>query len=196
MITTLATLKARLGLEDADVKDDALLTQFLQYITGRFDNECNRVFGYTLNAVEEFEGDETEIRVRCFPIDEVQPITFLYRQRASDGWLTPNVSDYIVRRGCVISLVDRMADWKAQATVTYSGGYLLPDGSSPSQASVPLPADLQYAAVEQMAWMYQNRSRLGITSMTGEHGSFAQIPKLDLLPNVAQILSRYERIVA
>ncbi len=42
MLTTLSTLKSRLGLTEFDVKDDAILTNALNAVSTRFDKESNR----------------------------------------------------------------------------------------------------------------------------------------------------------
>lgn len=190
MLTTLATVKARLGIQDSDVKDDALLTQFIALVSARFENDCNRTFTGAPNVTEEFEGDETEIRVARYPIDETAAITFDLQASAVTGWEAQASVDYIVRKGCVISLSAKLATWRTKARVTYTGGYALPDDTGVGPA---LPDDLQYAAVEQVAYVFQNKDRLGISSMSGQGGSINQFSKLDLLPSVAATLAKYER---
>lgn len=202
MLTQLATVKTRLGIQTADVTDDAILTNAILAVSARFENDCNRTFGYAQNVIEEFGGDETEIRCRFYPIDLTQAITFQFLQTLQTnssqptGWQSPtDPPDYIVRRDCVISLSSQLADWRSQARVTYSGGYILPDGSSAAGATVPLPDDLQQSAVEQVCYWYQNRNRLGLVAVSGEGGSISQYAQLDLLPSVKAVLRNYIRWV-
>ncbi len=201
MLTTLPAIKSRLALDDSDVRDDALLTNFIALASARFENECNRKFGYAQNVADEFQGDETELRLSRYPLDETQPITF---QRLSTlnaqssiaaGWQQVPEAEFVLRRGCVISLVSKIGRWQGQIRMTYSGGYLLPDavGPVPPPGVPSLPDDLQFAAVEQIAYWYQNKDRLGIVTVTAEGGSLQQFPKLDLLPFVDYTLARYER---
>ncbi len=197
MLTTLAAIKGRLGIGDFDVKDDVLLTNFLALTSARFENECNRSFGYRLNEVDEFQADETELRVKRYPIDEAQPISFLRLSKASEGWQTVAGAEYVLRRGCVISLVSEIGRWKEQSRVTYSGGYWLPDSAGVQPAGCPLlPDDVQQAAVEQIAYLYQNKDRLGLTDISAEGGRIHQFNTLDLLPSVAAVLAKYERWMA
>src|SRR5438876_2490735 len=108
MLTTLPTLKSRLGIDAFDVKDDAVLTNFIQLVSARFENECNRKFGYAQNTVDEFQGDETELRVARFPLDETQAITFTRLTRAAEGWQAASDAEYVLRQGCVISLLSEI----------------------------------------------------------------------------------------
>ena len=76
MLTSLSNLKARLNLADADVQDDAFLSSLLALVSARFERECNRSFAYLDNATDDFPGDELELRVSRYPIDESVPIAF------------------------------------------------------------------------------------------------------------------------
>src|SRR6266403_1855453 len=134
MLTQLTTIKSRLSLAEFDIKDDVLLTNFIALVSARFENDCNRLFGYKLNEADEFQADETELRVRRYPIDEAQPITFqklstLNSQLStpSSGWQIVTDAEYILLRGCVISLISEIGRWKEQLRVTYTGGLFLPD---------------------------------------------------------------------
>jgi len=195
MLTTLPTLKTRLGIDAFDVKDDAVLTNFILSVSARFENECNRKFGYVQNTVDEFQADETELCLSRFPIDETQPITFSRLTRASDGWQAVTEADYVLRRGCVISLVFELGAEKEQLRVQYSGGYVLP-GNTVGAGQTALPDDLQQSCVEQCAWLFQNKDRLGLTMIAQEGGRIQQFGELDLLPSVKAVLARYERWMA
>lgn len=198
MLTTLSAVKARLKLATSDVVDDDLLTSFIAAISARFENDCNRTFGYG-QQLDEFEGDETELRVSRYPIDASQAITFDLLTRQSEGWQNVVTAEYVLRRGCVISLLSVLGGWKQNLRVTFYGGFILPDADADQQAAlaaagVPaLPDDLSGACVEQIAWLYQNKDRLGVVSQSGQGGAFSQFNKLDLLPNVQAVLDRYER---
>src|SRR5258708_20269544 len=137
MLTTLPAIKSRLALDDSDVRDDALLTNFIALASARFENECNRKFGYAQNVADEFQGDETELRLSRYPLDETQPITF---QRLSTlnaqssiaaGWQQVPEAEFVLRRGCVISLVSKISRWHGQIRITYPSRYLLPYALSP-----------------------------------------------------------------
>lgn len=191
MLTTLAKVKARLGIQDSDVKDDDLLTSFIGLITGRFEIECNRTFGYG-QTTEEFHADEMELRVARYPIDTAQAISFQLLTRSADGWqaITP-APNYIIRQNCVISLESQTGASRAQLRVNYYGGYLLPDGTT--AGTVALPNEVEQAAIEQVVYQYQNKDRLGVGSVSGQGGAITNTGKLDLLAHVQAVLSRYVR---
>jgi hypothetical protein len=192
MLTTLTTLKARLGIDTFDVKDDAVLTSFIQLVSARFENECNRKFGYAQNTVDEFQGDEMELRVSRFPIDETQLISFSRLTKASEGWQAVTDAEYVLRHGCVVSLLSEIGREQEQLRVQYSGGYVLP-GNTVGAGQVALPDDLQQSCVEQCAWLFQNKDRLGMVVIAQEGGRIQQFGELDLLPSVKAALGRYER---
>ena len=199
MLTSLATVKARIGVQNYDVIDDATLTNAIAGVSARFQNECNRIFGFTIGQQDEFEGDETELRVTIYPIVPGSISLFEVKQNETDGFISqdPTQFEFVVRKNCIISLVERLGEWKNVLRVTYNGGYILPDGTSPTPPAGPtppnLPDDLQAAAVEQVTYWYQNRNRLGLTAVSGEGGSVSQFAQLDLLPTVRAALKNYVR---
>jgi len=186
---TLSTLKSRLSLPDSDVLDDALLQVTLAAVIARFDRETNRTLAYSAAAIYEFQADSTEIIPDHLPITAVA--SFETKSDEASGW-TPCVAEYLIRRATVISLPAALGSASDLARVTYSGGYV----------SGAFPSDLAFAAQEQCAYWYQNRHRVGLTSVSSDAGSIQQFAaaggigqQLDLLPSVRQTLNRYTRNV-
>lgn len=197
MLTELCTIKTRLGLKDSDVVDDAILTNALAAVSARFENFCNRKFGRTVAAQDEFQGDETELRLSIYPVEAVT--LFEMKANETDGFVAvdPSQFEFVIRKNCILSLVQRLGTTRQVVRVTYTGGFVLPadqndDGSVPA-GQTALPADLEQACVEQVAYWYQNRSRLGLVSISGEGGSISQYAQLDLLPSVKAVCKKYER---
>ncbi len=193
MLTQLSTVKARLGLSEFEVKDDALLTSAIQAISARFDKECRRTLARTVDATQEFNADETEIRVACYPLETVT--RFELKRNETEGWLVQASPEHLLRGNCVISLPDPLGTSGELARVTYTGGYVLPGDS---RAGVPpatpsLPADLEQAAIEQVVFWYQNRDRVGVVRLWPKGGTYEQFADLDLLPQVRAVLRHYER---
>jgi hypothetical protein len=58
-----------------------------------------------------------------------------------------------------------------------------------------LPDDLEQACIEQVAYWYQRRSQLGLVSSSSGDNIFQQFQTSDILPQVAAVLSHYERWV-
>jgi len=92
------------------------------------------------------------------------------RLRNPPRWQEKTGTDYVIRSGCIISLLSPLfyfpsSTSPALARVTYTGGYLLP-GSPPPDPPVAacqgLPDDLEQACVEQVAYWFQNREHLGL----------------------------------
>ena len=193
-LTQLATVKARLGIEAFDTKDDQILANAILAISARFEQEANRSFALATNATHEFAADETEIRVPSYPVAAGSVSLFEIKSSEADGWEAQANVDFLVRHECVISLPGPLGARQQQARVTYSGGYVLP-GFAAGAGQLALPDDLEQSCVEQVAWWYQRRNQLGIVSLGGQGGSLRNFPQLDLLPNVKAVLKKYERFV-
>ena len=193
MLTQLSTIKSRLGIDDFNVQFDALLTNAINSVSARFDKETNRTLARTVSATFEFSADDLEISVPCYPIESVTK--FETKTSESAGWIEQTGVEYLFRKGCIISLaksVQRQVSRGGIARVTYTGGYLLP-GSADVPSATRLPSDLEQAAVEQVAYWFQNREALGLTRLWPHAGTYEQFSGLDLLPSVETTLKRYRR---
>ena len=76
--------------------------------------------------------------------------------------------------------------------MTYTGGYVLP-GTTPGAGQVALPADLESAAVEQVAAWFQQRDRLGLIRYWPSGGTFLVFAQLPLLAQVTAALRPHQR---
>ena len=195
MLTQLTTLKSRLSILDTDTTQDALLASAIQAVSARFDTETNRTLRRTVDFRQEFDADTTEIIAACFPIETVTK--FELKTSEASGWIEQPLPDFLLRSGCVISL---SAPFSAQcssqslARVTYTAGYVLP-GATDIPDATRLPADLEQAAVEQVAFWFQTRDHVGVNRQWPKGGTFETFPDLDLLPSVRAVLGRYRRLV-
>ena len=188
LLAQLTTIKTRLGI--TDTTDDTLLTNLIEFASARFERETNRSLERAAATTEEFSADQTEILVARFPLETVA--SFHLKENETDGWVLQSSIDYLIRRACVISLTAPIGTKYEQARVTFTGGLVLP-GTTPGAGQAALPDDLEHACVEQVAYWYQNRHRLGLLSMPAEGRTFFNIAQIDLLPQVASILKRHER---
>jgi hypothetical protein len=80
------------------------------------------------------------------------------------------------------------------ARVTYTGGYVMP-GTNPAPGQMALPADLESAAVEQVAAWYQQRDKLGLIRYWPSGGTYLVLSQLPLLPQVTAALRPHRRWV-
>ena len=187
MLTTLESLRTRLNLLVTDYDD--ILTQFLLAAGAHFNKKCNRIFGRA-ETTEEFTADETEILPVYYPVGIIEG--FQIKSSEGEDWVNVDNVEYLVRRGCVISLPRPLGTWRQQARVFYFGGYYLPDDPNyPSDN--PLPDDLQQAALEQVAAWFLNRDKLGLIRQWPHGGVYEVFSKLPLLPWVESVLPRYRR---
>jgi hypothetical protein len=200
MLTTLSTLKTRLAIDQADPQHDVVLTNALRALSARFDKETNRTLARTENATFEFDPRDTELSPPCYPIESVTK--FETKTSEASGWqeVAP-APDFLLRSSCIISLGaplnPQLSPLSPQlARVTYSGGYLLPgDGSQLSTLNFQLPSDLEQAAVEQIAYWFQNRDRLGLKTFWPSGDAYRQFAALDLLAPVQAVLSHHRRLL-
>jgi hypothetical protein len=190
MLTQLSTVKERLGLAELETAFDPLLTRAIQAVSAWFDHRCNRSFAREVDAVHEFPADETELRPPCYPIESVS--RFELKSDEINGWVVQPDTRFLLRRRCVISLPTRLSTYLDQARVIYTGGYVLP-GHTPGPGQFPLPADLEHAAIEQVAYWFQNRDKIGLVRIWEYHATYRQFAEFELLPSVQAVLRKYER---
>lgn len=192
MLTQLATIKARLAILEPDTSNDVLLTNAIKAVSARFDSECNRTFARTENCSYEFPADALEICCFCFPIETIA--RFELKTSENAGWIEQTGVDHLVRNDCIISLAAALGSYRAQGRVIYTGGYVLPGGAT-ATGQKALPADLEQAAIEQVAFWFQNRDRLGLQRVWDYHATYRQFADLDLLQGVRAVLEKYARIM-
>jgi hypothetical protein len=192
MLTTLEKLKARLKIETADTADDTQLQAFCKLVSARFARECRRTFERSAVATHTFRADETQILPDRYPIESVS--AWAVKGDEDTGWETQTNVDYLIGPAAAsLELASPLGSSSEIARVTFAGGYVLP-GATPGTGQTALPDDLEQACIEQTIYIWQNRNRLGLVSMSGEGGSIAQFAKLDLLPLVASTLAQHVRL--
>jgi len=193
MLSTLSSVKARLAIPALTVDFDDLLTTALTALSARFDRETNRTLTRTANSTFEFEAGETEIIPPCYPIESVSK--FETKSTEAEGWLEQSNIDYLIRRAIVVSLVIPLSTLNSSPStcrLTYTGGYVMP-GDTPGPGQAPLPPDLEQAAVEQVAYWFQNRDKLGLLRHWPNGGTYQQLSGADLLPSVSAVVQKYKR---
>lgn len=191
MLTQLSTVKARLAIPEADVTYDAVLTDAIRGFSARFDCECNRTLARTVDATWEFPGSYTHLLPPCYPIETISRLEL--KTSESEGWVEQTGIEMRIRRGCVVSLGRPLGTWDDQGRIVYTGGYVLP-GAAVGAGQAALPADLEQAIVEQVAFWYQTRNSLGLVRSWPTGGDYRQFADPDLLPGVRSVLKSYSRM--
>ncbi len=194
MLTQLSTVKARCKLDEFDVADDVLLTNFIKHATDRFNRECNRLFARAVDATYEFDADRLYITPPRFPIESIT--AFHLKTDETEGWVAQADVSYTLRKGGEVPLMICFG-WALGlsdqvARITYTGGYVLPGGTV-GVGQTALPDAIEQACIEQVTYWYQRKDTLGLTSVQGEGGTIQQFAGLDLLPHVRVALKSYER---
>ena len=100
MLTQLSTVKARLGISVTDF--DGLITNAIRADSDGFDKETSRALARATSITDEFSPADTEVPVRCYPIESVTK--FEIKSNETDGWVEQTGVQYLIRRQCVISL--------------------------------------------------------------------------------------------
>ena len=160
MLTQLSTVKARLAIPEADTTNDALLTAAIKAVSARFDKATNRNLARAENATFEFPSNDTELSPPAYPVESVSK--FELKTDEAEGWTEQPDIKYLIRNACVISLPRPLSTLhSALSRITYAGGYVLP-GTERAPGQTPLPDDLEQAAVEQVAFWFQNREHIGL----------------------------------
>ncbi len=186
----LSSVKSRLGLGEADVQDDELLGNFIALVSGIFAKECHREFARSATATYEFRGDDMDIPVDRFPVESVSK--WELKSSETEGWVEQTDIVYLLNAPkSILELSIALGTSRQLGRVTFAGGYVLPGGTV-GAGQTALPGELEQAAVEQVAFLYQNKDRLGLTSVTGEGGSISR-QAMELLPFAAAVIKKYER---
>lgn len=196
-LAQLSAIKTRIGIPASDTADDSILTNFIKSVSGAFERHCNRRFDRAAGATYEFDAQKTEIIPERYPIEAVT--AWDLKTDETTGWVAQTVTDYLIRQGCVISLPAALGVEGELGRITYTAGYVLP-GTTPGAGQTALPDEVREACVEQVVYLYQNRKRLGVSSVSGQGGSIAKdaqsvVNPLPFLPQVMQALHQYERML-
>lgn len=188
-LAELVTIRTRLGIEDA--VDDGILTNFIGWAGDLFESYCHRSFERSTTATDEFGADEREVSLSRTPVESVTAIAL--KSTEAEGWVDQSpLPDFLLRKKCILTLAAQLGTRDELGRVTYTGGYVLP-GTEPTEGQTALPKAIEQACIEQVAYWYQNRSRLGFTGIAAEGGSVSLHPKLELLPIVKWTLDGYRR---
>lgn len=190
MLTQLTTVKARVALVDGTY--DAILTDAIKAVSTRFDRHCGRTFAMTVDAVHEFVAHETELIPACYAIETVAG--FELKIDEVGGFLPVTAPSYLVRKATVITLGTSLGTTGQLGRIVYTGGYVLP-GSVPGAGQTALPADVEHAAIEQIAAWFLRRDMVGLLRNWPSGGVFMVFNQEPLLPGVGAVLERYRRLM-
>jgi hypothetical protein len=140
------------------------LNRAIEAFSCHFDRECNRTFARSVNLAQEFCAAKSKSPSTATPSNQ-SPASNSNLPRPPAGTVQTKV-DYIIRRACVISLAVPLSPHPPStvpslARLIYTVGFVLPAAPDPTpvdpdHAPKRLPADLENAATEQVAFWFQN----------------------------------------
>ena len=183
------------GFGVIQVADQPFVEDLIDAVTLAFEREAHRKFKYLDQWSEVLSNNQAGAQKQLlrFPIDMTRPFTI------KEAWdsnfagpfaTTVAASDYVVndKKG---RITHKYAGFytigQSVLEMTYSGGIARDVGG--------VPRDLRMAATRQVIFWWQNRTKIGISSMTiPEGGMIQQLATQDLLPDVVRTLKRFARI--
>lgn len=189
MLAQLATVKTRLAITGAG--DDTVLTNLIELCGDRFEKELGRLLERKVSAQHECQGDAVEVRLPRYPVESID--SDIEVSHFPGEALTPRsgIAYSWQKESGVIQLPYALTGSTGRIRFVYTGGYVMP-GTTPGSGQTALPDGIEHACVEQVAFWFQRRNRLGLQSMPGAGNTFFTLVKdLDLLPEVRGMLRGY-----
>ena len=201
------TSKARVKsyLDFSGTGEDTLIDILIELVSARVADYCDRTFEQETNRVEYPFGGTGVLHMKLFPITSITSIHEDSERAFGSGTLVDSTEYYCAGDAADRGLIIREASWKRELTgsyhntwlrgidiikVTYSGGYAVTSGVT------GVPDDLQRVIAQQVAYLYNRRTALGITSVSGGEGSQSFTGDYEFLPEVKRGLQKYRRLTA
>ena len=178
-LTTLAACKDWLGITGNG--DDGVLARLITNVSAAIENIVNRTFAITAYNIMRNGTGTRRMVLPDFPVVSVTSVTV-------DGMLVSQSSDGVVARGWTFD--DRglfmvggvFSMGRNNVRVVYSAGY------------ATVPADIDQACLELVAFRYRGRDRIGHASKSVQGETVSYITK-DMPAEVAATLAQYRKVV-
>lgn len=158
MLSSVANLKAHVGIPSSDTSKDVLLGTILRGASKYIANQCNRSFEL-LERTEFYDGSGgDQLFLNNFPVTEIAEV------KINDSVLTLNDEGLIIENSSVF----RRNGWpqgRKNISVTYSAGYITytdeESGETPN-----VPEDLELITIRIAARVYERRTAEGVGSVS------------------------------
>ncbi len=132
-----------------------------------------------------------DVALECYPLESVKGFE-VKEEDSVTGWVPEATPDYLIRRGCVLTLSSPLATAAKRVRVTYTGGYVMPGGTvGPGEAA--LPSVLEAAAVEQVAMWYQLEANSGVFRLGGAGMSQSELGDRVWVPWAYEVVKGFRR---
>jgi len=186
-----------MNLADISADDRILVEALIESFSVRFEKMTNRKLEKT-TVTEIFSPikGQQDLRVSNYPITSVTSV-----KQDADGDFTGTLSeidttayDAVAGKDEGIVSLRYMVYHGGAGTVqiVYNGGLIEP--MTGVNAATNVPWDLKMAAIRQVAYMYQRRDSLGVTSESVSGGSVSIQIESDLLCDVKSVIDSYKPV--
>lgn len=192
-LTTIARVKARLSITGAT--HDALLTQLVGEASALAADFLDREVEVQSGKVEILDVHETEpdqiFQLDAYPVSAITRVTYdldgvfpTSDDLDTDDWM-------LVRGGETgqLRIRARLSAGSGSLRVQYDGGM-----AADTDAFIAAFPGITSAVDTQVAYMYQRRREIGVTSVSGQAGSVVHFDQGPLLKAVKRALQRHRRV--
>jgi hypothetical protein len=173
-LCTLAALKSALGIAPADTSRDAELETRIKAASTRIETYCARTFKRVVGKVEKLAGYGTPTLLPSLtPVESIASVTIdgsavdVAELDIEDGVIVRWQNACFPRSGFSQGGIDpdiRAGFEQKKITLTYTGGYVLPNDGAAVAPALDTPADLQEACAVLAADMDRRLTRDGNVS--------------------------------
>lgn len=177
---------------------NAAITAIGSGVARQMDKHCNRIFERSAAAIDTFTADRDTFTVRRFPLELVSKIE---QKDVAGTWTQLSLSSVIAypndpEENGMIQFTGPLGNYTSIVRVTYTGGYWFDTdeseaGTMPTGAT-KLPDDVKLAWFLQCREIWSKMDKVGVT-LSSEPDKAQVLTKLDLIPEVKDILSGYIR---
>lgn len=185
MLSTVANLKAHLGIPSADTTKDALLTMLLKGSSAFIETETHRKLGVQTHDIKLDGTGMHEIMLPQYP---VQSITTLEIDGEAQ---TIGDLDIDTETGIVYSENIIFRTGRRNVHIVFEAGYVLPDTEESGEAP-DLPDDLESAAIRLAARVYERRTAEGVQSVSAS--SFSASYRAAIDDDLQAIISAHTKL--
>lgn len=189
--TTVALLKARLGIQTADTSEDTLLAAIITAVSRMIDTYCDRRF-YPISETRYFSATQSGLLL----VDDFRAITSVLTDQDGDGVYETTWQPTDYRAGPVNALALGQLYW--QISPMPFGSYRFPCGHLAGAAitadwgpATP-PAEVSEACLFQASLNYAAKDAPGGTRSGGDFAT--QINAVGLHPFCRQLLAPWRRL--
>lgn len=178
-LCTAANVKTLLEVT-SDANDD-ILALVIPAVSRKIEDFLNRNLEKTART-KYFDAGKRLYYLSAYPVDTTAALSVTYA-----GIVQTLDSDYYLweDEGLIEFYAPTVRTEPKQVLITWTGGYADIDA---------LPSDIVFAAMLQSAFVYQNRKKVGISSISYPDGSVSKKMSLDLLDEVKEMLRNYRRV--